>query len=88
MGKGQNSGEKQSLNSKDEEKNKTHQSEADKEADDKNEWIKEIMGFLLCVVGCAFAAFGAMCVRKLDGLVPDIEVCEYFIFTTTVSKRT
>ena len=78
MGKVQNSGEKQSLISNDEEKNKTHRLETDKEADDKNEWIKEIMGFLLCVVGCAFAAFGAMCVRKLDGLVPDIEVCLSF----------
>ena len=85
MGKGQNSGEKQSLISKEEEKNKTHQSETGKEADDKNEWIKEIMGFLLWVVGCAFAAFGAMCVRKLDGLVPDIEVCLSFRYSALIT---
>ena len=86
MGKGQNLGEKQSLISKDEEKNKTHQSERTKGRTIKMNGLKKSRGFCCVVVGCAFAAFGAMCVRKLDGLVPDIEVCLSFRNSVSWSK--
>ena len=72
--------EKRFLLGEDKEKHKIHDEDEEVDnrvnAEDQIDWLKEVLGFLLCVGGCAFAAFGTVCVKKLNGLVPDIEVGE------------
>ena len=36
--------------------------------------LYEIGGFTTCLVGCIFAAASAVCVKKLNGAVPELQV--------------
>ena len=40
----------------------------------KRDTLHEIAGFTTCLVGCIFAAASAVCVKKLNGAVPDLQV--------------
>ena len=42
--------------------------------------LHEIAGFTTCLVGCIFAAASAVCVKKLNCAVPDLQVIYQRLF--------
>ena len=48
----------------------------DKESDhvDKSSFKKEIFGMIVCMVGCIISGASAVCVKKLNGAIPDLQV--------------